>query len=1765
MAPPRLSCTSQLRRTLALGSLFLGLAASASAQGTDSCTTPTVLGNAFGTFPIDNTAAATGQDASSGCGSMNRDVWFTWNAPVSGNVTVATCGGVSFDTLLGVYAGTSCPGGAAIACSDDGCSLQSSATFTAVSGQDYVIQIGGFSGGNGAGTFSISGPPIPPANDGCATPTVVAGFGSFPFNNTGAATGNDFAPGCATIGRDVWFSWTAAVTGTTTIATCGGTSLDSVLAVYATASCPAAAPVACSDDACAAQSSVSFAATSGTTYLIQIGAFGAGAGGSGTFSISGPPIPPVNDDCTAPTAIAGTGLFPFTTINATTGTQGQAEASCLFFSQIGIARDVWYDWTAPSTGIATVETCAQTTLDSKIAVYAGAGCPAGSAIACNDDACSLQSRVQFACVAGQVYSIQLGSYAGGGGTSGTGNLNITVGAPTLKLSQIYGSGGNSQAPVRQDYMEVYNPGPVAQPLNGWSVQYASSAGTFSAANTVALPNVTLGVGQYLLVQQAVGTTLVAGQTADIPTPDATGAVAMSGTDMKVALVSSTTFLPTGLPTYAGNPTLVDFVGIGTANWNDVGAAGGVHAAANNAPAASTAQAVYRIACGGTDTNSSRADWAVGYPAPRNSATAANAGITTIGAALPITVEELQTVRLTATPYRCATNDLGAGTVVSVDTTSIGGGAVAMVDDGTGADEVANDGVYTAVVTVAAGTAVGTKNLPVAVSATGGLSGGTYINIRVNDAVATPDNDNCSSAIAVSIPGSVNGTVAGATVETNPIVTGVTGGAFTSGMSSRKGVWYSVVGNGNAITASLCGTLPVFDSVMMVMAGTCDGLTVIGLDDDFCASLNASQVTWCSQPGTTYFIWVSAFATTGLPTNTFTLNVTDGGTPCAGAFPIAICTGTAGPFTEIEPGLGIATNDGCSSSPNRFTDIAEPTAAPVTLRGTARGLIGNRDVDWYRWQSTVSGPISITIDTLGSQAQAQLLSLGAGGACPATAVANTPLFLTRCASTIQTVSSNVTAGTWYAIAVIGGISLQVTPAGTVFGGQMPGGTTTQYSVSVSVGAPPTNDLCANAAPLAGVSVAGNTLTATNDGTSTCDAAGDDVWYTFTAGALAGTLNLNTCGATVDTVISVYDACGGLELGCNDDCGGTPCTGPGSCLSVPVGSGQTVKIRVSDKGGAGGAFTMNWSFLVPPPANDECVGATVISGNGPFAYDNQFATPTTATAPASVCQASQSKDIWYAWTSAGAGSVTVDVCGGPTWDSVITIYTGSCGSLTEIACDDDSCVTPGLGSTVTFTAACTTTYYIRIASFGTSIGQTGSFNLSAPGNTDTDNDGTPDCTDGCPLDPLKIAPGVCGCGVADTDSDLDGTPDCNDGCPLDPLKIAPGICGCGVADTDSDLDGTPDCNDGCPLDPAKTAPGICGCGVSDVDTDNDGTADCNDGCPTDPLKVAPGICGCGVSDVDTDNDGTADCNDGCPTDPLKVAPGICGCGTPETDTDGDSTPDCIDGCPNDPLKTAPGQCGCGVIDVDTDADGVADCIDNCDTTPNPNQADLDSDGVGDACDNCAQVANPTQGDCNGDLIGDACEIFYGVPDCNLNGIPDPCDISAATSQDLNANNIPDECEVNGGTPFCFGYSGCPCGNDSLPGSGQGCVNSTGQGALLLGAGLTSLSSDSLVLTVTNLPIPGGGGSSFALFFQGDAQTNVPFQDGRRCVAGAQVRLGTKAGTGGTTSYPQGGDLSVSVKGLVAGPTARYYQVWYRNVSGPCGTGSNISNGVSVIWVP
>lgn len=278
---------------------------------------------------------------------------------------------------------------------------------------------------------------------------------------------------------------------------------------------------------------------------------------------------------------------------------------------------------------------------------------------------------------------------------------------------------------------------------------------------------------------------------------------------------------------------------------------------------------------------------------------------------------------------------------------------------------------------------------------------------------------------------------------------------------------------------------------------------------------------------------------------------------------------------------------------------------------------------------------------------------------------------------------------------------------------------------------------------------------------------------------------------------------------------------------------------------------------------------------------------------------------------------------------------------------------------------------------------------------------------------------------------------------------------------------------------------------------------------------------------------------------------------------------DACPSDPNKTEPGTCGCGVPDTDGDGDMLADCADNCPGVSNFTQDDTDGDGIGDACDNCLTLPNPTQGDCDGDLLGDACEIAGGEPDCNGNGLPDGCDVASGASPDVNGNQVPDECESPSGAPFCFGDgtdAPCPCGNFVPSGTASGCMNSTGVGTALLGAGTAQVSADTLVLNATGAPP-----NVLGVIFQGRATAangaGVPYADGLRCVQTNLVRIAAiTASPSGVFTYPGVGQTSVSVRGqLPASGGLRTYQIFHRNNIGPCLQHLNLSNGLAVVWTP
>jgi hypothetical protein len=133
---------------------------------------------------------------------------------------------------------------------------------------------------------------------------------------------------------------------------------------------------------------------------------------------------PTNDRFADATLLSGeSGTVNGTTVEATSETGEPAHW------RTGGGRSVWYRWTAPTAGPVTFETCTRD-FDTVLAVYRGTAVNALTAVAANDDACSLGSRVSFDAAAGTEYRIAVDGY---GIASGSFTLawRRTPAAPTV--------------------------------------------------------------------------------------------------------------------------------------------------------------------------------------------------------------------------------------------------------------------------------------------------------------------------------------------------------------------------------------------------------------------------------------------------------------------------------------------------------------------------------------------------------------------------------------------------------------------------------------------------------------------------------------------------------------------------------------------------------------------------------------------------------------------------------------------------------------------------------------------------------------------------------------------------------------------------------------------------------------------------------------------------------------------------------------------------------------------------------------------------------------------------------------------------------------------------------------------------------------------------------------------------------------------------------------------------------------------------------------
>jgi len=126
----------------------------------------------------------------------------------------------------------------------------------------------------------------------------------------------------------------------------------------------------------------------------------------------------------------------------------------------------------------------------------------------------------------------------------------------------------------------------------------------------------------------------------------------------------------------------------------------------------------------------------------------------------------------------------------------------------------------------------------------------------------------------------------------------------------------------------------------------------------------------------------------------------------------------------------------------------------------------------------------------------------------------------------------------------------------------------------------------------------------------------------------------------------------------------------------------------------------SLAMGQVANDECTGATPLTAGVPAPCDTTNATASADAAPTdTLCTGTfldwgtGNKDVWYSYTATANGTVDISTCLTGGFDTSIVLYSGSCGALTQVACNGDAPAD----------AACQA-FFSKITGYGVTAGST-----------------------------------------------------------------------------------------------------------------------------------------------------------------------------------------------------------------------------------------------------------------------------------------------------------------------------------------------------------------------------------------------------------------------------------------------------------------------------
>lgn len=219
------------------------------------------------------------------------------------------------------------------------------------------------------------------------------------------------------------------------------------------------------------------------------------------------------------------------------------------------------------------------------------------------------------------------------------------------------------------------------------------------------------------------------------------------------------------------------------------------------------------------------------------------------------------------------------------------------------------------------------------------------------------------------------------------------------------------------------------------------------------------------------------------------------------------------------------------------------------------------------------------------------------------------------------------------------------------------------------------------------------------TSSCgwSTPGIEKIYTFTP---ATTGNFTITQSSSYTYINylfkpVSSGCGSTGWSCIGDL-----TGASTSSSFSMTAGVQYYILLDPESSTGGSFSFVLNCPVPPLTNDDPCNAISLSVNTTCnysTYTNSGATASSGiTSPG--CANYLGGDVWFKAVVPATGVLTVDLQSNTITDSGMAFYSGTCGALTLLECDDDDSVN-GLMSNISMVGLTPgQTIYVRVWEYG-----------------------------------------------------------------------------------------------------------------------------------------------------------------------------------------------------------------------------------------------------------------------------------------------------------------------------------------------------------------------------------------------------------------------------------------------------------------------------------